>query len=185
MPRLAKTEDSLLRPAPLFVTPGPTDCGVESIAVDARAQGHSLHDPGVLMGTVGERRDALVAGLLIRRYAHVQAKVGHALIAERDHLLELPGGVDMHHRERQTRRRKGLERKVQKHGGILADAVEQHWIPERSCGLAVDVDSLGLKLVENGLIGNAGYGHASLRTSMPVSLGASARAMLPSPNRGS
>lgn len=54
-------------------------------------------------------------------------------------------GVDVHHRERQPARPKGLERQVQHDDRVLATGEEQHWLLELRGHLADDVDGLGLQ----------------------------------------
>ena len=54
----------------------------------------------------------------------LEAELCGALVAERDHLAELPGGVDMQQREGDAARIKRLQRQMQQHRRILADRIE-------------------------------------------------------------
>ena len=66
-------------------------------------------------------------------------------IAERDHLAEFPGGVDVQHRERRLCRVERLERQVQQDARILADRIHQHRVAELGRDLAQDADRLGFE----------------------------------------
>ena len=63
---------------------------------------------------------------------------------KRDHLAELPGGVDMQQREWRPAGMKGLARQMQHHRRILADGIEHHRLVAFGRDLADDVDRFGL-----------------------------------------
>src|SRR3546814_10799521 len=64
--------------------------------------------------------------------------------AEAVHLLELPAGVDMQHRERQLAREEGLARQVQHYGRIFADGIQHHRVAELCSDLTNDMDAFRL-----------------------------------------
>ena len=72
---------------------------------------------------------------------------GHAR-AERVHVLELPGRVDVEERERRRRRRERLLGQAQHHRAVLPDRVEHHRVLGLGDDLAHDVDRLGLEPLE-------------------------------------
>ena len=78
----------------------------------------------------------------------VHAEPRRRLVAKRDHLAELPGGVDMQQRKRRLARRKSLLREMQHHARILADGIEHHRIFELGDRLADDVDRLRLEAAQ-------------------------------------
>ncbi len=165
VPGLAQAEDALLGAAALLVAPGTADGRVEPVAVDALAQGDGLHQARVLVRAVGEGRDALLDRREVLGDPQVEPELGGPTVAELDHLAELPARVDVHDRERDGCGGEGLDGQVQQDRGVLADAVEQHRVLERRRRLPVDVDRLGLELVEDGVVGHRrdrrGGGHDS------------------------
>ena len=70
--------------------------------------------------------------------------VGH-LVAERDHLLELVGRVDVEERERNRAGVERLLRQAQHARGVLADGVEHHRPLELGHHFPKDLDALGLE----------------------------------------
>ena len=66
----------------------------------------------------------------------------HDLVAEGDHLGELPAGVHMQEREGYAAGIEGLARQMQQHGGILADRIEHHRTLEFGRHFAENVDGL-------------------------------------------
>ena len=64
------------------------------------------------------------------------------LVAEGDHVAELPGRVDMHQREGRLRRIEGLHGEMQHDGRILADRIEHHRLLAFGGDFADDVDRL-------------------------------------------
>ena len=69
-------------------------------------------------------------------------------VAERDHLAELEGRIDVKQWERQPSRRKGLLRQANHHRRVLADRVEHHRVLTLGDDLAHDVNALGLELLQ-------------------------------------
>jgi hypothetical protein len=76
--------------------------------------------------------------------------VSRALVAEGDHLAELPGGVHVQQRDRRPRREKRLDQQVQQYRAVLADRVQHHRIAELGRDLAQDVDAFGFEAIEVG-----------------------------------
>src|SRR5262249_4188205 len=107
-----------------------------------------LHDVGVKRAAMGDRRDAVLHALLVGMDDQVEPEPASLLVAERDHLAELPGPIDMQQREWRLRGIEGLEREMQHHGRVFADRIEHHRIAELGRDLAHDVNALGLELAE-------------------------------------
>jgi len=77
-------------------------------------------------GTVANRSDPLLDALLIDVHHQIQAKLRRSLIAEVDHLFELPGGIDMQQRKGQLCRIECFDGEMQEDGAVLADRIEHH-----------------------------------------------------------
>ena len=95
-----------------------------------------------------ERTDACAQPLLIDVHDEVETEFHRAAVAERDHLLEFPGGVHMKKRKRRLRGPEGLHGEVQHHRAVLADGIEHHRLAELRGDFAHDVDAFRLKLGE-------------------------------------
>src|SRR4029079_11700166 len=120
---LAQREDALLGPGALLVAAGPAEGGVVPALVECFSQRDGLHDPRVLVGAVGEGRDALLHALLVGVHQEIDAELARRAVTELDHLPELPGGVDVQDRERHLARRERLAGEGQQARGVLAHAV--------------------------------------------------------------
>ena len=77
-----------------------------------------------------DRADAARDAFGIGVHAQVDAGFGRAAVAERDHLAELPAGVDVQQRDRRLARRERLQQQVQQHRAVLADRIQHHRIAE-------------------------------------------------------
>ena len=88
--------------------------------------------------------------LLHRGDDELLAELGDAAVAKLDDLGEVVAGVDVHEREREARRAKGLLGQAQQHDRVLATAEEQDRALELGGHLAHDVDGLGLQDLEVG-----------------------------------
>ena len=97
---IAEREDALLGARLLLVAAGPAEGRVETVFLERLAQRHRLHDMGVGVGAVVERVDLLANAVLVGVDQEIEAQPGRHLVAEGDHLAELPGGVDVKERER-------------------------------------------------------------------------------------
>ncbi len=82
--------------------------------------------------------------------AQFESEFAGPAVAEFDHLVELPPGVDVQQRKRQRGRMERLARQVQHHRGVLADRVEHHRTLALHHGLAEDVDAFGFEFLEVG-----------------------------------
>ena len=88
----------------------------------------------------------------------IEAELLRRLVAEVDHLAELPGGVDMHQREGRLRRIEGLHGEMQHDGRILADRIEHHRLFAFGRHLADDVDRFRLQPGKMGQVPARGAG---------------------------
>ena len=71
--------------------------------------------------------------------------LGDQFVAGLQHLVEVVPGVDVHDRERQPTRGKGLDGQMQHDDRVLATGEQQHGPFELGGHLADDVDGLGLQ----------------------------------------
>ena len=136
-----------------FVTTGTAERGVELVFVERLLERVGLHDVGVDIAAVGERADALLHAFFVDVDDEIPAKLfADQLLAERDHLLELPGCVDVHQREGRLGRIKCLLGQPDHDGRVFADRVEHDRVVELGRNFADDVDALGFELLEVGQI---------------------------------
>ena len=154
MPRLTQREDALLGTRLLLVATSTPDSAVSLQLIQALTQGDRLHDPRVFVSTMCEGRDPLCHRLEVGLNLEIKVQLLNHARAELDHLLELPGGVDVHHLEGDRGRREGLASEVEQDGGVLADRVEQNGPAEGAGNLSVDVNGLRLEGVEHIVIGD-------------------------------
>ncbi|MNR20097.1 hypothetical protein D3C85_1369230 [compost metagenome] len=102
-----------------------------------------------MLGTAGgERVDIGVDAFLVDVDDQVPAVFLRLLVAQRDHVLEFPGGIHVHQRERRAAGGKGLLCQMQHHRRILADGVQHHRVVKLGGDFTDDVDGLGFKLLE-------------------------------------
>jgi len=141
-------EDALLRVRFLLVTAGAADGGIEAVFVQCLPQGLGLHDVGVNGAAVGDGRNAFGEAFRVGVDQKVEAEAPGYIIAEADHLAELPRRVDVQGREGQRRRVKSLERQMEKHGRVLADRIEEDRALELRCYLPENMDALGFKPIK-------------------------------------
>ena len=104
-----------------------------------------IHHLGMQGRAAVERIDAARHAVLVDIFDEIQPQPFDGLVAELDHLLELPRRVDVHQGEWRLGGIKGLHRQVQHHGGILAHRIEHHRVGELGRHLAHDVDALGFQ----------------------------------------
>ena len=137
--------DALLGARGFLVPAGTAKSRVILARVKRLPQSFGLHDVGVDRGTVRERRDIL--GLAARVGVHHEVKVvfRRHLVAEGDHFLELPAGIDMQKRERDAAGEEGLAGKVQQNGGILAHRIEHDRLFKLGGHLAENMDRFAFK----------------------------------------
>ena len=144
----AKGEHTFLGTRCLLVAAGAAECGIEAIMIERLPQRLRLHHVGMQFRSAGYRIDAASEALFVDMHDQIEAELAGAGIAKRDHLAELPGGVDVQQRKRRLRRVERLERQMQQDRRILADRIEHHWIFRLGHRLANDVDALGFQLFE-------------------------------------
>ncbi len=116
-------EDALLGAALLLVAPRAAESRVEAALVERLAQRLGLHHLGVDLAARGDGRDAARDALLVDVDAQIEPEPPRRLVAEGDHLAELPGRVDVQQRKGQRRGMERLHRDVQHRAGILADRI--------------------------------------------------------------
>ena len=131
-----------------FVAPRAAEGCVEAVKIERLLQRFGFHHVRVHGGAGRDRADAVRDALLVDVDDQVEAEPLCRLVAERDHVPELPRGVDMHEREGQWRRMKRFHRKLQHDARILADRVEHHRVLEFGGHLANDLDRLGFEALE-------------------------------------
>jgi hypothetical protein len=78
----------------------------------------------------------------------IEPELARGPITERDHVPELPGGIDVQQREWRLGRPERLPRQMQQYGGVLTDGIEQDGRAELRRRLAEDVDALGFEQLE-------------------------------------
>ena len=100
---------------------------------------------GVQRRARGERIDAARNAVLVDVDDQIETEPPRRLVAERDHLAEFPGRIDVQQRKRQRRGIERLDRQMQHHAGILADRIEHHRLSEFGDDLAHDLDRLRLR----------------------------------------
>ena len=100
-------KDTFFGAALLLVSPRPAESGVVAPQIERLPQRLGLHDLGVHLRTRDDRRYAAFDAILIDVDDQIEAKSTRSLVAERDHLLELPRRVNVQKRER---RLPGIER---------------------------------------------------------------------------
>src|SRR6185436_1053262 len=123
--RIAEREHALLGAGLLFVTARTTDGGIGAVLVERLLERLGLHDVGVA-AAVRERRDAGGAAGLVRVDDELGVQTLRGLVAELDHLLELPAGVDVQQREGNAAREECLAGEMQQDRGVLADRVHEN-----------------------------------------------------------
>ena len=150
---VTEAEHALLGAALFFIAAGASDGSVKLPLVECLAQALRLHDIRVHLAAASKWVDASSQSLLIDVHAQVNAKALRGLVAETDHLPELPRGVHMQKREGRLGRPECLHGQLQQDRAVLTDGIHQHWSLETSGGFAQDLDALCLKLVKMGEFG--------------------------------
>ena len=137
-------EDPLLRAALFLIAARPAKRSVKAVVIERLLQPFRLPHVG-MQGTMIERVDPALLrfGIMVDKQFHA-ALLRHP-VTQLVHVLELPGRIDVKQRKRRRRGIKGLARKMQHHGRILADAVEHHWLLRLRNNLAHDMNALSLK----------------------------------------
>ena len=135
----------------LLVAARSAERSVELVLRQRLLQAVSLHDVGVQLAAVRVGAHALLHALLVDVHDQLPTQLlADELLAELDHLAELPRRVHVHERKRRLARVKGLLRQPYHHARVLADRVQHHRLFELRRHLADDVDALGLELLQMG-----------------------------------
>ena len=172
--RVAEREDALLGARLLLVAARAADRGVEAATVQRLLQAWVFITSvcTVAPWVIGPMPWATPSGLVCTRSSTPVSRA--RAVAERDHLAELPAGVDVQQRDRRARRVEGLDQQVQQHRAVLADRIQHHRVAELGRDLAQDVDAFGLEAVEVGE--RLQVWHRSWRWNWPGILARHARA---------
>ena len=141
----AEREDPLFRPALLLVAARAAEGGIELMVIERLLQRIGLHDLGMQRRAGSDRIDAAREAVLVHMHDQIEPEPPRGFVAKRDHVAELPGGVDMQQREGEFRRIERLERDMQHDAGVLADRIQHHRLLELGNDVAHDLDGLGFK----------------------------------------
>ena len=144
MLRRAQRKHAFLGAGFLFIAPRAAKGRVEFIKIQRLLQPLRLHHIRMQPRARRDGANARAHALLIDVDDQVEAQLFRALVAEGDHLPELPGRVHMQQREWRIGGIEGLHRQMQQHGGILADGIEDHRPLAGGRHLAKDMDAFGL-----------------------------------------
>ena len=87
-------------------------------------------------------------GFHVRLYNQVPAVLLGVVVAELDHFLEFPLGIDVHQRERNFSGRKGFLGQTHHYRRVLTYGIKHHRIFKLGGHLTDDVDGLGLELLQ-------------------------------------
>src|SRR3984885_4347094 len=98
--------------------------------VERMPQRLGLHDVGMARRTVAEWAYTRREPVAIDVNQKLETEFAHTLVAERDHLAKLPGGVDMQQRKRRLAGMESLHRQMQQYRGVLADRIEHDGLAE-------------------------------------------------------
>ena len=138
-------EDPLLGAALFFVAAGAADRRIVAAGVERLPQSLRLHDVGIARGAVIEGVDVVGQALGVRVHDQLEPVLLRHPVAEGDHLAELPGRIDVEHRERDAAGKERLASQVQQDARILADGVHHHRLLEACGHLAEDFDAFGFQ----------------------------------------
>ena len=145
---VAEREDALLGARLFLVAARAAEGGVEAVLSSACRSACVFITSVWTSEPCVERLDAARQAVLVDMHDQVEPELRGAVIAERDHLAEFPGRVDVQQRERRLRRIERLERQMQHDGRILADRIEHHRVVGLGDHLADDVNALRFELLE-------------------------------------
>ena len=144
----AEGKDALLGAAFFLVAPRAAESRIEAIFVQRLFQAFGLHHLGMQRRAGIERIDAALHAVLIDMDDQIETQPLRRLVTERDHLPELPGGVDMQQRKWRLGGIERLHRQMQHDRGILADRIEHDRLLELSYHLSHDEDAFGLQMLQ-------------------------------------
>ena len=161
--------DALFGPGLFLVSPGAAKDRVELVLVQSLFECLCLHDVGVFLAAMGKGTDTCINPLLIDVDDKIQAELLDEGIAESDHLLEFPGGVDVHQWEGRLTWSECFEGQVQHDRGVFAYGIEHDRVVEFGGYFTDDVNAFRFQFFQ---VGKAVFGHGcregSLRRSANI-----------------
>ena len=101
---IAQREHALLGARFFLVAPRAAQRGVEAVLIQRLAQRLGFHHVGMQAGAARDRVDAAREPIAIDVDDQFEPELFRARVAERDHLAEFPGGIDVQQRQRRFRR---------------------------------------------------------------------------------
>ena len=107
-----------------------------------------LHQVGMHLAAMRKGAYPRLEGFHIALYNQVPSVFLGIFVAELNHFLELPLGVDVHQGEGHLARIEGLFGQTHHHGRVLADAIEHHRILELGRHLTNDMNGLGFEFLQ-------------------------------------
>jgi len=162
---IAKGIDAFLGPRLLLIPPRTTKRRVELVFVERLLERVGLHDLRVFLAVL-QRVQPQLAALFVGVDQQLPPQLmPHVTFPERDHLAELPSGIDMHQRKRGLGRIEGFHGQLDHDRRIFADRIEHDRVLKLSRDLADDVDALRLKLLQ---VGQAVARHNHLAGKWPL-----------------
>ena len=108
--------DAFLGAARLLIAARAAEGCIELAGIERLAQRFGLHDVGVKRRTVGEGRYVFARTARVGVGNQVEIVFLDDIVAEFDHFLELPAGIDVQQREGNAAGEKRLAREMQQHG---------------------------------------------------------------------
>ncbi|MCY1437353.1 hypothetical protein D9M71_535110 [compost metagenome] len=146
--RGADREHPLLGARLLLVAARAAERRIEAVLVQRLLEALGLPDVGMQGRAVVEGVDPALDALGIDVHQQLQAQALGGLVAEGDHLAELPGGVHVQQGEGRLARGEGLHRQVQHDRAVLADGVEHHRVFTLGDHFADDLDAFGFQALQ-------------------------------------
>lgn len=147
MELVAERIDTFFRPALLFIATGASESGIELIFIERMQQRLRLHQVRMHLASVRERPYTGIECLHIGFHDQVPSEFLRIVVAELNHLLKLPFGIDVHQRERDFSRRKSLFCQANHDGRVFSDRIKHHRILKLGSYLPDDMDRLCFQLL--------------------------------------
>ena len=144
---IAERIDTFFRPALLFIATSASESGIELIFIERMQQRLRLHQVRMHLASVRERPYTGIECLHIGFHDQVPSEFLRIVVAELNHLLELPFGIDVHQRERNFSRRKSLFCQANHDGRVFSDRIKHHRILKLGSYLPDDMDRLCFQLL--------------------------------------
>src|SRR5580700_8345491 len=99
MLRATQRKHALLGARTFLIATRPAECHVETMALKRLAKGLRFHHVGVQLG-MADRPDAALDPVSIDVDDELETELFGPAVAERDHVAELPRGIDVEQRKR-------------------------------------------------------------------------------------